>query len=77
MPTQTIKAGTRIETFGSRPMAGWPGVPPERAKVLRWKKENGPIPNQISATSGGWHIVEFDNGGKLAMHETNFRIISN
>lgn len=70
--TQTIKAGTRIEFFVSHPQGS-----NEQATIARWTKVNGPIQNHVSPTNGGWHIVQFESGGKLCVHETGFRIIDN
>lgn len=68
---QTIKTGTRIEVFNA------PSVGPELATIGRWTKANGSIKNHVSPTNGGWHVIRFDDGGKLLMHESGFRIISN
>lgn len=67
--TQTIKAGTRIDFLTSEGS--------EPAKIARWTKVNGPIKNHVSPTNGGWHIVEFPHGGRLCVHETNFRVTDN
>lgn len=57
--------GTRIE-FDTR----WPGVIPQRAKIVRPRRgESTPGPE--------WHIIQFDDGGKLCVHESNFRIVDN
>lgn len=66
--TQALKAGTRIETRSSQP---------ERATIARWTATNGPIKNHVSPTNGGWHIVRFEDGGRLCVHETGFRLIDN
>lgn len=73
----TLRSGTRIELHGTPAMGGFPGVPPERAIIARWTKINGPIPNHVSFGNGGWHVVKFEDGGKLVIHETRFRVISN
>ena len=72
-----MRAGTRIEFFGTPAMGGFPAVPPEQATICRWKAENGPIKNHVSPTNGGWHVVKFSDGGKLLAHETRFRVIDN
>ena len=74
---QTLKAGTRIELHGTPAFAGFPGVSPEQAKIARWTAVNGPIKNHVSPTNGGWHIVQFADGGKLCVHETRFRVTDN
>lgn len=68
MIMQTLKAGTRIETLGEYA---------ERATIARWTARNGSIKNYVSPTNGGWHIVCFEDGGSLCMHETSFRLIDN
>jgi hypothetical protein len=74
---QTLKTGTRIELHGTPAMAGFPGVAPEKATIARWTKVNGPIPNHVSPTNPGWHIVRFADGGGLCVHESRFRVIDN
>ena len=75
----TLRAGTRIETHGTPAFPGFPGVVPEQAIICRWTKVNGPIPNHLDSgdQEGGWHVVKFADGGKLLMHESNFRVIDN
>lgn len=73
---QSLKAGTRVETHGLPAFAGFPGVAPEVLTIARWTKISGPIPNDIRGKKG-WHIVRFADGGKLCMHESNFRVIDN
>lgn len=68
---QTIKAGTRIEFFVSHPQGR-----NEMATIARWTKISGPIPNEVRGNTG-WHIVQFEGGGKLCVHETGFRVIDN
>ena len=64
-PAARLTAGTRIETISK-----WPGVPTEHAKIARPRRgESVPGP--------GWHIVEFQDGGRLCMHESRFRVIAN
>lgn len=70
----TIKAGTRIELFGTPSL----GVPSEMAKIGRWNtKIHGPIPNHVTRTNAGWHVVRFSDGGSMVIHQTRFRIIDN
>lgn len=72
-----IKAGTRIEMHGMDAFPGFPGVAPERAKVCRWvESRNGPRAGKISPLNG-WHIVEFERGGRLCVNESRFRVIDN
>jgi hypothetical protein len=66
----TLKHGTRIETHGFPAFGGYPAVEPEQLTVVK--------PRADEAVPGpGWHIVRFANGGKLCMHESRFRVISN
>lgn len=69
----TLKAGTRIELHGTPAFPGFPGVAPESATIGRWLKYvSGP-----RETMPGWHVIKFDTGGKLLVHETGFRVIDN
>lgn len=68
---QTIKAGTRIEFFVSHPQGR-----NELASIARWTKANGAVANHVRE-HGGWHIVKFEGGGKLCVHETGFRVVDN
>ena len=63
-----IKTGTRIELNGTPSL----GVPPEMATIAKWGKKSGPRENML-----GWHIVKFNDGGSLMVHESRFRIIDN
>ena len=67
MTNQTLKAGTKIEMHGNA----------ELATIARWTKRNGAIKNHVSPTNGGWHVVRFEDGGSLCVHEEAFRVISN
>ena len=71
---QTLRAGTKIEMSGMQPFPGFPGVPAETAKICRWTLRNGPIPNEVRG-NGGWHIVEFKDGGRLCVHESRFQVV--
>ena len=66
-----MKYPTRIELHGTPVFAGFPGVAPELAMVVRPRKENLPMPGP------GWHVVRFADGGKLCVHESGFRVIDN
>ena len=66
----TLKRGTRIEMHGTPAFPGFPGVAPERATIAPWRKISGP-------RMDGWHIVRFDDGGALCVHESRFRVIDN
>ena len=66
----TLKPGTRIELRGTPAFPGFPGVAPEMARVARGRPENGEMPE-------GYHVVRFSDGGKLCVHESNFRIVDN
>ncbi len=59
---QSLKTGTRIEFFVSHPQGR-----NETATIARWTKVSGPLRE-------GWHIVKFAGGGKLCVHESNFRV---
>lgn len=74
---QTLKTGTRIELHGTPAFGGFPGVAPEMATVARWTAISGPIKNHVAANNPGWHIVKFQDGGKLCVHESCFRVIDN
>ncbi len=69
---RTLKPGTRIELKGTPAFAGFPGVAPEIAIIARWTAISGPRDRMP-----GWHIVKFADGGKLCIHESNFRIVDN
>jgi hypothetical protein len=75
---QTIKAGTRIEFYGTPAMGGFPAVAPERATIARWRKSNddGTGINHVRGNPK-WHVVQFDDGGRLMAHESRFRIVDN
>jgi hypothetical protein len=77
MTAQSLKTGTLIETHGTPAIGGFPAVAPVRARIARWTKSQGDIPNHVSATNGGWHHVRYDDGGALLIHETGFRVIDN
>ena len=65
-----MKAGTRIELHGTPAIGGFPAVAPEMAKVARARRGE-------SVPGIGWHIVAFNDGGRLCVHETRFRVIDN
>lgn len=67
-----INHGTRAQTFGTPAMGGFPGVEPEAITICRPRKGEGTPEGLV-----GWHIVQFDDGGRLCMHESNFRIVDN
>ena len=71
-----LKAGTRIELYGTPAFPGFPGVAPEMATIAGWTAANGPKNGRISPATG-WHIVRFADGGKLCIHENNFRVVDN
>ena len=58
----TLKVGTRIELDGNIP---------EIAIIGRWNTTISGLRME------GWHIVKFDDGGALRIHESRFRVISN
>ncbi len=63
-----LKPGTRIEVAGR-------GMNFQRtwrpAAIAAWRQSvNGP-------RMVGWHIVKFDDGGRLCINESNFRVIHN
>jgi hypothetical protein len=57
-----IPIGTTVETFN--------GDIPERAVIVEPRTENLPLP------SDEWYVIRFDeDGGKLCVHQSGFRII--
>jgi hypothetical protein len=73
---QTLKTGTRIELHGTPAFPGFPGVQPEMATIARWTTISGPRKNHVH-DNAGWHIVKFQDGGKLCVHQSRFRVIDN
>lgn len=73
----SLRPGTRIELHGTPAFPGFPGVPPTPAKICRWTAANGPIKNHVAPGNGGWHIVQFSDGGRLCIHESRFRVTDN
>lgn len=66
----SAKFGTRIETLGFPAIGGYPAVEPEQLTIVKPRAgERVPGP--------GWHIVRFSHGGKLCMHESRLRVVSN
>jgi hypothetical protein len=65
-----MKTGTLIELRGIPAIGGFPGVAPERAKITRRTREMGELPE-------GYHPVRFEDGGRLLVHESGFRVIDN
>jgi len=68
----TLKPNTRIELHGTAAFAGFPGVAPEQATIARWTAISGPRENMP-----GWHFVKFEDGARLCVHESRFRVIDN
>lgn len=68
--SQTLKAGTRIETHGCPAMGSFPGVAPERLVICKPRKSQLPL-------EPDWYIVKFADGGKLCMHTSRFRVVDN
>jgi hypothetical protein len=66
----TFHHGTRIELHGTPAFDGFPGVAPEAALIVRPRKENLPLRD-------GYHLVKFNDGGKLCVHESRFRVTDN
>jgi len=66
---QTIKTGTRIALLLGNGET-------EMARIGRWTKVNGPVKNHVHEL-GGWHVVRFDDGGGLIIHESGFRVVDN
>lgn len=69
--TTALKPGTIIEFYGTPAFADWPGVAPERARIVKPRARNLPLPGP------GWHIVRFNDGGGLCVHQSSFRVIDN
>lgn len=66
----TLKSGTRIEVRGQD--AGLNTVW-EPAKIARRTKVESPK----ASTPKGYHLVRFNDGGRLLVHESRFRVIGN
>jgi len=64
MSKQSLKAGTRIRMKT-------PGG--DMGTIVRWTKASGPV-NSSGTGDSGWHIVHFDLGGALKVHESAFEI---
>lgn len=62
MTTAQIKRNRTYLTIGTPACGGFPGVSPERIKVLRRADVRTSIPNDP------WYVVRFDDGGKVCMH---------
>ena len=58
-------------------MGSFPEVPAEHAVIERWTAKNGSIKNHVTQTNPGWHVVRFATGGRMLVHESRFRVISN
>jgi hypothetical protein len=66
----TLRPRTRIETLGTPAMGGFAAVPPEPGIICKPRRGEGtPGPD--------WHLVAFDDGARLCLHETRFRVVSN
>lgn len=74
---QTLKAGTRAQTFGTKSFAGFPGVAPEAITICKPRKGEGTPRGIDGKPLDGWHLIKFADGGRLCMHETGFRVIDN
>lgn len=66
---QQLKTGTRIEVFGVSMNLEPVWIP---AKIGRW-----PSSFRGAEKPSGYHPVTYDDGGKLLVHESNFRVIDN
>lgn len=66
-----LKTGTRIEFHGTPAMGSFPAVSPERARIVKPRAESLPLPGP------GWHVVQFEDGGKLCAHESRFHVVDN
>ncbi len=71
MTSQTLKAGTRIETNGFPAIGSWPAVAPEQLVICKPRKSELPL------RGPDWYVVKFSDGGKLCMHTSRFRVIDN
>lgn len=61
-----LRTGTRIEVRGLA--LDWTEVW-HPAKIARQPKGGYPVP--------GYWVVQYDDGGRLAAHESGFRVVSN
>lgn len=66
-----LRPGTRIELHGTPAMGSFSEVKPEQAKIGQWRK------SVSGERMPGWHIVRFNDGGALCVHESRFRVIDN
>jgi hypothetical protein len=70
-----IKTGTRIEVSGMGLDFHAVWYP---AKIGRWHRSCLRVePGQFDAKAAGYHPVTYDDGGKLLVHETSFRVVDN
>lgn len=60
-----MKRGTLIETIPN-----WPGVPAERARIVKARRG-------CEAPGADWHLVQYQDGGRIYMHRDAFRVIDN
>ncbi len=68
-----LRAGTRIEFYGTPAMGGFPAVPPEQATITHWDEAvSGP-----RAEMPGWYCIRLSNGRRGLAHESLFRVIDN
>lgn len=72
---QKLKAGTRIETLGTNGIGGSPAVAPETGRIGRWGNIHGETNCARPGGEAAWHVVIFDRGGTILMHESSFRVI--
>ena len=69
-----LKTGTRIEVSGLS-LTFEPVWYP--ARIGRWHPSCLKIkPGQFDAKTIGYYPVTFDDGGRLLVHESNFRVIT-
>lgn len=66
-----LKPGTRIETNGFPGGAGFMPVAPERLTICKPRRKNLPLPGP------DWYIVQHEDGGRMCMHRSRFRVIDN
>ncbi len=70
---KTLKSGTVIELHGTPSLGGFPAVAPERATVCLWvERINGP---RADPRMDGYHVVRFQDGGRLCVHESRFDVV--
>jgi hypothetical protein len=73
--TKSIKTGTRIEVRGIGLDFDTVWYP---AKIGRWHPSCLRLrPGEFDAKAAGYHPVTYDDGCRLLVHESSFRVVDN